>query len=117
MNDSCCYSLQISQQICESGISRTQTNTYTNLTPNTTIELEFGYTLTFISGTSTYATIRLENDILLSPTNFNIPNCSQNTRLTRVFNLPCQCGTYILSICAILVTCPTENYCCNIDID
>lgn len=112
MDDSCCYTLQIQQRACQNSILRNTDNTYTNVKPGTKIELNFGYILTFISGTSNYATISLENILFLPSTNFNIPNNS-----VRVFDLAAECANYRVAIIAELAPCyDSIVYGCNSDI-
>lgn len=108
MDNSCCYSLTLNQVTCQNGISMTPNSTHTNLTSGTDIELYFGYILRFVTGNQTYATISIRNEIFLPETTFNIPEGSY-----RVFDLPCECGTYRLAIRANLVPCACTTICCD----
>lgn len=108
MNENCCYNLTVDQSMCQNGISRSFTNTYTNVTTGKIIPLEFGYTMQFISGNNTNTTIRLQNEIFLPQTTFNIPVNSY-----RVFDLPCECGTYRLAVRTRIVPCACTTLCCN----
>lgn len=103
----CCYNIVIRQNTCENGISRVYNNTYTNVEPGTDITLNFGYTLRYLQGTSGFATIQINNDFIIPATNFNIPNGSY-----RVFDLPCQCGTYRVYVGVNLGDCSISSLVC-----
>ncbi|MCX8074982.1 MAG: hypothetical protein N2749_05290 [Clostridia bacterium] len=108
MEGSCCYTLNIRQLTCQNGITRNFDNLHTSVNANTVIDLSFGYKLTFLNGTGNVATISISNDISLPATVFNIPNGS-----FRVFDLPCECGTYRVYIGATLAPCGISNLYCS----
>lgn len=108
MEGSCCYTLNIRQLTCQNGVSRNFDNVNTSVNPGTDIDLNFGYRLRFIGGTNNAATIAISNDISLPSTVFNIPNGSY-----RVFDLPCECGTYRIFIGATLAPCGVSNLLCS----
>lgn len=69
----CPYNIAIRQVYCQNGIPRTIENVYTNVSPTTQMPLEFGYTITYISGDSKTATILLENSLFIPSVTFKIP--------------------------------------------
>lgn len=103
MDNNCCYTFAIKQLTCQSGVSKRLDNTYTNTSVGTEFPLSFGYTLTYISGTTKNCTILLSNPVYIPDINFNILNESY-----KVFDLPCECGTYRLYIAARLSPCETS---------
>lgn len=78
----CPYTLAIRQIYCQNGIPKNIENIYTNVQPNTQISLEFGYTITYISGDNKNATILLENSLFIPSITFKIPNSGY-----KIFNL------------------------------
>lgn len=105
--NNCCYNIIIRQNTCENGISRVFNNTYTNIELGTNIELNFGYTLKYLQGNSNFATIQFNNDLIIPATSFNIPNGSY-----KVFDLPCQCGTYRVYIGVATGCCSISSLTC-----
>lgn len=109
MNNLCCHTLNIRQLTCENGISRTLENDYTNLTSGTEIPLNFGYILKYLGSSASNAVISIHNPLSLSPLTFNIPNGSY-----RVFDLPCECGTYRVLLNATPSPCyVSSSLCCS----
>lgn len=100
-----CYTLAIKQKTCQSSVNKIFDNVYTNIGVGTDVPLQFGYTLTYLAGTCAHCTIQLSNPIYIPTLNFNIPNDSY-----KIFDLPCECGTYRVYVGAILSPC-TE--CCS----
>jgi hypothetical protein len=104
LNNNCPYTFVIKQLACQSGVYKRFDNTYTNTPVGTKIPLNFGYVLTLIAGTCRNCTITLSNPIYIPTINFNILNGSY-----KIFDLPCECGTYRVYIGAILA--PAETSC------
>jgi len=103
LNNNCCYTFAIKQLTCQGDVSKRLDNAFTNIPLGTDIQLSFGYILTFIGGTSKNATIMLSNPIFIPNINFNILNESY-----KIFDLPCECGFFRLSIAARLTPCETS---------
>lgn len=103
-----CYNVVIQQHTCENNISRVYNNVHTNIGSDTQIPLQFGYTLKFLQGTANFATIQIINDFFMPATNFNIPNGSY-----RVFDLPCQCGTFRVFIGMSTGVCSYSSLVCS----
>lgn len=72
--DRFCYTLAVRQRACQNGISRRIDNVYTNVNPNSIIPLSFGYSIKFITGTPSAATIQLSNPDQIPNLIFNIPS-------------------------------------------
>jgi hypothetical protein len=104
LDNQCPYTFAIKQNLCQSGIAKRLDNTYTNTPVGSEIPLSFGYILTLIAGTCKNCTIRLSNPIFIPDINFNILNES-----FKVFDLPCECGTYRVHIAARVS--PVETLC------
>ncbi|MDD2376453.1 MAG: hypothetical protein PHD15_03530 [Clostridia bacterium] len=104
MDKFCPYTFAIKQLLCQGGINKRLDNTYINTAVGTEIPLSFGYVLTLIAGTCKNSTIMLTNPIYIPNINFIILNES-----FKIFDLPCECGTYRLHIAARLA--PVETFC------
>ena len=78
----CPYTLAIRQIYCQNGIPKSIENIYTNVQTNSQISLEFGYTITYITGDNKNATILLENSLFIPSITFKIPNGGY-----KIFNL------------------------------
>jgi hypothetical protein len=104
LNNNCPYTFAIKQIVCQGGVSKRFDNTYTNTPVGSEIPLSIGYVLTFIRGTCKNCTVRISNPLFIPDINFNILNES-----FKVFDLPCECGTYRLHIAARLA--PVETFC------
>lgn len=104
-----CYTLAVRQRICQNGISRSTDNVYTNVANGTEISLNFGYTLTYISSSSTHATIQISNPSQIPSLIFNIPNNEY-----KIFDLPVQSGTLRIYIGATGICCGETIMCCSI---
>jgi len=100
----CPYTFAIKQLLCQGGISKRLDNTYINTPVGTEIPLSFGYILTLVAGTGKNCTIMLTNPIYIPNINFIVLNES-----FKVFDLPCECGSYRLHIAARLA--PVETLC------
>jgi hypothetical protein len=100
-----CYTLAIRQNTCQSNVNKNFENIYTNIAEQTEIPLSFGYTLTYINGTSTNISITLSNPIFIPNISFTIP---ADTFV--IYDLPCECGTFRVYVGAKKISCaPT---CC-----
>ena len=108
MNDYC-YTLAIKQRTCENGVARTSENVYTNVVNGSEISLNFGYKVTFISSTSSYATIEISNPEQIPNLLFNIANNSY-----RIFDLPVQSGTLRVYIGITRINCSETIVCSSI---
>lgn len=106
--DRLCYTLAIRQRTCQNGVGSRIENIYTNVTPNTIIPLSFGYSVTFISSTATYATIQISNPDMILNTIFNIPSGSY-----KIFDLPVLNGTLKVYIGATSINCEETIVCCS----
>lgn len=104
-----CYTLAIRQRTCENGISRSNDNVYTNITPNSVIPLNFGYNITFLSGTSTYASIQISNSNQIPNLIFNISSGNY-----KIFDLPVQNGTLRVYIGVSSIICSETVVCSTI---
>lgn len=102
-----CYNIVIRQNTCENGISRVYNNTYTNVEAGVDIPLQFGYTLRYLQGNTNYATVQFINNFFMPATNFNIPNGSY-----RVFDLPCECGTFRIFVGVTTGNCSISSLVC-----
>lgn len=100
--NSCCYTIVIKQIVCDNGVPRRIDNAHTNLSPNTVIKLEFGYSLTFINGTDKHATIMISNDLFIPNISFVILSGSY-----KIFDLPIPGGSYRVYVAARKVCCET----------
>ena len=101
MNNNC-YSVYIKQNFCQGGIQQTVENTYSNIPENTSVDLKQGYVITFLNYTSTTLSVAFKNEIFIPDITFEIQN-----QTTKIFNLPCFCGTYEISICVEKISCLT----------
>ena len=104
----CCYTIAIRQRRCENDIPRQIDNIYTNTTIDTVFPLSFGYTVTYVSCTEKFITIKLSNPNFIPDITFNIPSGSY-----RLFDLPIETGTLRVYIGAIRTCCPASPVCCN----
>lgn len=104
MNNNCPYTFAIKQLLCQSGVAKRLDNTYVNTPVGSEIPLSFGYILTLIDGTTKNCTILLSNPIYIPNVNFIVLNES-----FKVFDLPCECGSYRVNIAARLA--PVETFC------
>lgn len=104
-----CYTLAVRQRTCENGIARSSDNVYTNITPDSVIPLNFGYNVTFLSGTSSYASIQISNNIQIPNLIFNIPSGSY-----KIFDLPVQTGTLRVYIGVSGIVCGETVVCSTI---
>ncbi|MEG1009436.1 MAG: hypothetical protein RSE41_08905 [Clostridia bacterium] len=100
-----CYTIVIKQETCQNGISKVINNTYTNVVVNTEILLNFGYNLKCINNTSTQCIVQILNDIYIPSLTFSIYNESY-----KIFDLPCECGSYRVYIGVTLGSC--ADSCC-----
>lgn len=103
-----CYTLTIKQVRCQNGISRTIDNVYTNISPNTIINLSFGYSVKIISTNTNSITIQLSNPAQIPNLIFNIPSGSFKT-----FDLPTEAGTLRVHIGAVVIQCEDTVVCCR----
>lgn len=104
-----CYTLAVRQRRCQNGISRSTDNVYTNISNGTEIALNFGYTLTYISSSSSHATIQISNSSQIPSLIFNIPNNS-----FKIFDLPVQSGNLRVYIGATGICCSETIVCSSI---
>lgn len=104
MDNNCPYTLAIKQLTCQSGVYKRFDNTHIGLPVGSEIPLNFGYVLTLVAGTPRNCTIMLSNPIYIPNINFNILNESY-----KIFDLPCECGTYRVYIAARLA--PAQTLC------
>ena len=107
MNNTCCFTFNIRQFTCQNGITRNFDNIHTNILPGTDIQLNFGYIFSFLSGTANTASIAISNNLTLPSVVFNIPSGS-----FRVFDLPCECGTYRVFVGAVPAPCGVTSLNC-----
>lgn len=105
MDNNCPYTIAIKQLVCKSYVNKRLDNVYTSTPIGTDIPLDFGYTLTLISGNRVKLTIRLSNPIYIPPVTFNVINEGY-----KVFDLPCECGTFRVYVAARLD--PAVTACC-----
>ncbi len=104
-----CYTIAVRQRTCENGVARNTDNVYTNVTPESEISLHFGYVLTFISGSSGFATIQLSNNEMIPNLIFNIP-----TGGYKIFDLPVQSGHLRVYIGITSINCSETIVCSTI---
>ncbi|MEG1705482.1 MAG: hypothetical protein RR290_02775 [Clostridia bacterium] len=100
----CCYTIVIKQIVCNNGVPKRIDNVHTNLSPNTKIKLEFGYSLTFLNGTDKQCSIMLGNDLFIPNVTFTILSGS-----FKIFDLPVPNSSYRLYVAARKVCCQTCN--------
>ncbi len=103
-----CFTLAVRQRICQNGISRRTDNVYTNISPNAVIPLNFGYSLTFITGTADCAQIQLSNPDKIPNLIFNIPSGNY-----KIFDLPTENGTLRVFVSATSIECEKTVVCCT----
>jgi hypothetical protein len=106
LDNNCPYTLAIKELTCQSNVSKRFDNSHIALPVGSEIPLSFGYTLILVAGTCKNCTITLSNPIFIPDINFNILNGS-----FKIFDLPCECGTYRLFVAARLA--PAET-CCEV---
>ncbi len=104
-----CFTLAVRQRICQNGISRRIDNVYTNITPNAVIPLSFGYTLTFITGSTNNAQVQISNPDKIPNLIFFIPSGGH-----KIFDLPTDNGTLRIFVGATSIDCAETVVCCTI---